>query len=111
MNTLPKHQPYDYTIDLVEGAQPPFGPIYNLSQNEFATFHEYLEKGFIWHSKFPVDALILFIKKKYGYLRMCVDYRELNWLTIKKSIDLPLISGLLGQLGHAKVYTKINLRG
>jgi len=51
VGTLPNHQPYDCTIDLVEGAQPPFGPIYNLSQNELATFHEYfnenLEKWFI----------------------------------------------------------------
>jgi hypothetical protein len=62
VNTLPKHWPYDYTIDLVEIAQPPFGPIYNLSQNEFATFCEYLKKGFIRHSKSPVGALILFIK-------------------------------------------------
>jgi hypothetical protein len=50
-NTLPKHQPYDYTIDLEEGAQPPFRPIYNLSQDELVTlyeyFHEYFENGFI----------------------------------------------------------------
>jgi len=47
---LPKHQPYDYTIDLEEKAQPPFGPIYNLSQDKFATLHEDInknvEKGF-----------------------------------------------------------------
>jgi hypothetical protein len=50
-NTLPKHRPYDYTIDLVEGTQLPFGPIYNLSQDELAVACEYLneilEKGFI----------------------------------------------------------------
>jgi hypothetical protein len=51
VNTLPKHHSYDCSIDLEEGAQPPFGPIYNLSQDECASFHEYinenLEKGFI----------------------------------------------------------------
>jgi hypothetical protein len=50
-NTLPKHRPYDCTIDLVEGAQPPFGPIYYLSQDELAMLceclDENLEKGFI----------------------------------------------------------------
>jgi hypothetical protein len=58
--------------------QPPFKPIYNLSQNELIAFHEYidknLEKKFIQHSKFLVGALILFVKKKDGSLRMCVDY-------------------------------------
>jgi hypothetical protein len=81
-DTLPKHQPYDYAIELVERTQPPFGPIYNLSQNELATLHEYinenLEKGFIRHFKSLASAPILFIKKKDGSLRMCVDYRGLN---------------------------------
>jgi hypothetical protein len=43
-NTLPKHRPYDYTIDLEERAQPPFGPIYDLSQHKLATLHEYINK-------------------------------------------------------------------
>jgi len=55
-----------------EGVEPPFGPIYNLSQDELATFLKYinenLEKGFIQHSKFPTRAPILFIKKKDGSL-------------------------------------------
>jgi len=45
-DTLPKHQPYDYTIDLEEDAQPLFGPIYNLSQDEFAIFRECINKNF-----------------------------------------------------------------
>ncbi len=44
IDTLPKHRLYDNTIDLVEGMQPPFRPIYNLLQDELATFHEYLMK-------------------------------------------------------------------
>jgi len=44
-NTLPKHRPYDYTIDLEEGVQPPFRPIYNLSQNELAALCEYFDKN------------------------------------------------------------------
>jgi hypothetical protein len=64
VNTLPKHHPYDCTIDLKEGAQPPFGPNYNPSQNELVAFHEYingnLEKAFIQHSKSPTSVSILF---------------------------------------------------
>jgi hypothetical protein len=67
-----KHQPYGYTIDLVEGTQPPFGPSYNFSQDEFATFHEYIDKNlkkrFIRHPKFPTSGPILFVKKKDGFL-------------------------------------------
>ncbi len=112
---LPQHRPYDCGIDLQEGAQPPFGPIYNLSQNELATLREYIDenlaKNFIQHSKSPAGAPVLFVKKKDGSLRMCVDYRGLNKITIKNRYPLPLISGLLDQLGRAKVYTKIDLRG
>jgi hypothetical protein len=67
-NTLPKHRTYDYTIDIEEKMQPPFGPIYKLSQNKLANFHEYInknvEKRFIQHSKFPVGAPIFFVKRK-----------------------------------------------
>ena len=114
-DTLPQHQPYDCSIELQEGAQPPFGPIYGLSQNELAALRDYLDenlaKNFIRHSKSPAGAPILFVKKKDGSLRMCVDYRGLNKVTIKNRYPLPLISGLLDQLGQAKIYTKIDLRG
>jgi hypothetical protein len=96
--------------------QPPFGPIYNLSQkNKLAAPREYLDenlaKNFIWHSKFSVGALILFVKKKDGSLRMCVDYRGLYKIVTKHRYLLLLISGLLDQFGQAKIYTKINLWG
>lgn len=112
---LPEHRPYDCAIDLQDGAQPPFGPIYNLSQNELTTLREYIDenlaKNFIRHSKSPAGAPILFVKKKDGSLRLCVDYRGLNKVTVKNRYPLPLISGLLDQLGQAKIYTKIDLRG
>ncbi len=112
---LPEHRPYDCAIDLQDGAQPPFGPIYNLSQNELSALREYIDenlaKNFIRHSKSPAGAPILFVKKKDGSLRMCVDYRGLNKVTVKNRYPLPLISGLLDQLGQAKIYTKIDLRG
>jgi len=95
--------------------QPPFGPIYNLSQHKFAMFwedfNEDLENGFIRHSKFLIGAHVLFVKKENGSLRMCVNYHGLNHLTIMNWYPLPLISRLLNQLSHAKVYTKIDLHG
>jgi len=71
-NALPKHRQYDCTIDIVEGTQPPFGPIYNLWQDKLATPCEYLnenfKKGFISHSKFPTDAPIFLVKNKNDFL-------------------------------------------
>jgi hypothetical protein len=111
---LPEHRPYDCAIELQDGAQPPFGPIYNLSQTELAALREYsdenLSKNFIQHSKSLVEAPILFVKKKNESLRMCVDYRGLNKVTTKNRYPLPLILGLLEQLGSAKIFTKIDLR-
>jgi hypothetical protein len=68
VNTLLEHRSYDCTINVEEGAQPPFNPIYNLSQDERATLHEYInenfEKGFTQHSKSPIGAPILLSKRR-----------------------------------------------
>ena len=72
---------------------------------------ENLAKNFIHHSKSPARAPILFVKKKDGSLWMCVDYRGLNKVTKKNRYPLSLNSGLLDQLGRAKIFTKIDLRG
>ena len=76
---IPKHRRYDFPINLQEGANPPFGPIYGLSEPELQALRMYLdeilEKGFIQPSKSQAGAPILFVKKKYGSLRLCVDYR------------------------------------
>ena len=112
---LPQHRKYDCSIDIKDGKQPPFGPIYNLTQPELKALREYIDenlaKGFIRNSRSPAGAPILFVKKKDGSLRLCVDYRGLNALTIKNRYPLPLISQLLDQLSQAKIFTKIDLRG
>ena len=112
---LPQHRHYDCPIDLQEGEYPPFGPIYSLSQPELQALKLYIEenlnKGFIRHSKSPAGAPILFVKKKDGSLRLCVDYRGLNKVTIRNRYPLPLIGQLLDQLAEAMVFTKIDLRG
>ena len=112
--SLPPHRAYDHAIDLEEGAQPPYGPIYSMSETELKALREYLDdmlgKGFIRPSNSPAGAPILFAKKKDGSLRLCIDYRGLNRITRKNRYPLPLIGDLLDRLRSAKIFTKIDLR-
>jgi hypothetical protein len=112
---LPEHRKYDMKIELKTGSQPPYGPIYNLTQDELKALKEYLDenlaKGFIVPSKSPAGAPILFAKKKDGSLRLCVDYRKLNSITVKDRFPIPLINSLIDRLQSAKIFTKIDLRG
>ena len=71
---------------------------------------ELLDKGFIRPNHSPWGAPVLFVKKKDGALRMCIDYRELNKVTIKNKYPLPRIDDLFDQLKGAVVFSKINLR-
>lgn len=114
-NQLPEHKPYDHSIPLEKDTMPPFGPIYSLSEPELQTLREYLdenlEKNFIAPSTSPAGAPILFVKKKDGSLRLCVDYRGLNKITVKNRYALPLIHELLDRVRTAQVFTKLDLRG
>ena len=114
-NKLPAHRPYDCPIDLQPGKEPPWGPIYNLSPTELEVLREYIDEnlanGFIQHSRSPAGAPIFFVKKKDGSLRLVVDYRGLNKVTIRNRYALPLISSLLERLSGAKFFTKLDLRG
>ena len=111
---LPEHRPYDLKITLEEGATPPLGPIYSLSKIELDTLRDYIEEnlrsGFIRPSNSPCGAPVLFVKKKDGSLRLCVDYRGLNKITRKDRYPLPLVSDLLDAPRKARIYTKIDLR-
>jgi hypothetical protein len=112
---LPKHQPWDHEIELQPGKQPTFGPIYQLSEKELGVLRDYLKenlkKGFIRESKSPAGYPILFAPKKDGSLRLCVDYRKLNDITIKNRYPLPNIGELQDRLARAKIFTKLDLRG
>jgi hypothetical protein len=112
---LPEHRPYDMSIDLKPGTVVPFGPIYNLSQPELEELRKYiddnLKKGFIRPSKSPGGAPILFVKKKDGSLRLCVDYRGLNALTVKNRYPLPLISEIISSVKGKKHFSRIDLKG
>ena len=93
----------EHAIDMEDGKQPPYGPIYSLGPMELETLKTYIEThlktGFIRPSKSPAGAPILFDKKPDGSLRLCVDYRGLNNLTIKNQYPLPLIGESLDRLG------------
>jgi hypothetical protein len=111
---LPPHQHHDHHIPLVEGRTPPFEPIRALDENRLQALREYLETNLKWgwirESTSPAGAPIHFVKKKDGGLRLCVDYRGLNAMTIKDRIPLPLIGEALDRLAKAKIYTKLDVK-
>ena len=112
---LPPHRSFDHAIDLKEGAQPPWGPIYALSEVELEALKEYLEEmlrtGKIRPCKSPAGARILFVPKPHGRgLRLCVDYRGLNKVRIMNGYPLPLINELCDRVQGAKIFTKIDLK-
>nr|GEU34348.1 putative reverse transcriptase domain-containing protein [Tanacetum cinerariifolium] len=101
-------------IDLIPGAGPVARAPYRLASSEIKELTEQLQelsdKGFIRPSSSPWGAPVLFVKKKDGSFRMCIDYRELNKLTVKNRYLLPRIDDLFDQLQGSHVYSKINLR-
>ena len=111
---LAEHGENDLKIDLEPGTSPPHSPMYNLSVVELEVLRKYIEdylrRGWIRRSKSSAGAPILFAKKKDGTLRLCVDYRGLNRITIKNRGALPLITESLDRLMKARVYTKLDLR-
>jgi hypothetical protein len=113
--TLPPHRPTDHAIDLEPGTKLPYRRIYSLSEVELKALKAYIEtnlaSGFIQRSSSPAASPILFVKKKDGSLRLCVDYRALNHASVKNRYPLPLISEILERVGKAKIFTKLDLRG
>jgi hypothetical protein len=103
-----------HTIPLEEGHKPPVRPIYRLSPLEFEELKkqikELLALGFIEPSRSPYAAPVLFVQKKDGSLRMCVDYRALNKLTVKNKYPLPRIDDLLDRLCGCSHFSSIDLR-
>jgi hypothetical protein len=113
-DVLALHCPYDLKIELEPGSAPPIGHIYSLSQTELQALREFIDEhlaiGFISPSSSPHGAPVLFVKKKDGSLRLCVDFRGLNRITKKDRYPLPLISDLLDSSRKARIYSKIDLR-
>ncbi|KAJ9515263.1 hypothetical protein QJQ45_002393 [Haematococcus lacustris] len=111
---LPPQRAVDHRIEVEPGKRPPTRPTYNMSTSELAELKaqitEMQEKGFIRPSTSPYAAGVLFVRKKDGTFRMCVDYRPLNRITIKNKYPLPRVENMLDRLHGATVFSKIDLR-
>ncbi|KAJ9505461.1 hypothetical protein QJQ45_008894 [Haematococcus lacustris] len=127
---LPPERSVDHRIELQQAKPPPARPIYNVSSSELAELKqqigELLDKGFIRPSTSPYASGVslyitgklglrhytiqLLVRKKDGSIRMCIDYRPLNRLTIKNKYPLPRLDTLLDRLHGAKVFSKLDLR-
>jgi len=112
---LPEHSQWDHEIPLKEGTQPKLHKVYALNPREREELKQYvdenLKKGYIRPSASPAGYPILFVPKKNGKLRMCVDYRQLNSITIKNRYPLPLIDDLRDRLLGAQWFTALDLKG
>ena len=111
---LPQTREIDFTIELVLGTEPISKAPYQMAPTKLkelkTQLQELLDLGFIRPSHSPWGAPVLFVKKKDGSMRMCIDYRELNKVTIKNKYPLPWIDDLFDQLRGATMFSKIDLR-
>ncbi|GKB88010.1 putative reverse transcriptase domain-containing protein, partial [Tanacetum coccineum] len=113
LSGIPPTRQVEFQIDLVPGAAPVARVPFRLAPSEMKELSDQLQelsnKGFIRPSSSPWGALVLFVKKKDGSFRMCIDYRELNKLTVKNRYPLPRINDLFDQLQGSSVNSKIDL--
>jgi hypothetical protein len=114
LTALPRERPVPHAIELQPGATPPYQPPYRLSQAEREEVErqvaDLLKKGFIQPSSSPFGAPVLFVPKADGSLRMCIDYRRCNRLTIpSRACPIPRVADLLDQLSGAKVFSALDL--
>ncbi|XP_055819235.1 uncharacterized protein LOC129888003 [Solanum dulcamara] len=111
---LPPEREVEFPIELIPGSTPISIIPYRMAPAELkelkTQLQELLEKGFIRPSVSPWGAPVLFVKKKDGTLRLCIDYRQLNKITIKNRYSLPRIDDLFDQLKGANLFSKIDLR-
>nr|GFA14686.1 putative reverse transcriptase domain-containing protein [Tanacetum cinerariifolium] len=111
---LPPARPVKFQVDLIPGAAFVARRLYRLAPSEIKELSEQLQeisdKGLIRPSSSPWGAPVLFVKKKNGSFRMCIDYKESNKLTVKYHYLLPRIDDLFDQLQGSSIYSKIDLR-
>ncbi|GJU27047.1 putative reverse transcriptase domain-containing protein [Tanacetum coccineum] len=104
----------EFQLDLIPGATPVARAPYRLAHSEMQEssnqLQELADRGFIRPSTSPSRAPVLFVKKKDGFFRMCIDYQELNKLTVKNRYPLPRIDDLFDQLQGSSTYSKTDLR-
>ena len=111
---VPPEREVDLSIEVVQGTNPISRTPYRMAPTELkelkTQLQELLDKGFIRPSVSPWGAPVLFVKKKDDTLRMCIDYRQINRVTVKNKYPLPRIEDLFDQLRGASVFSKIDLR-
>ena len=112
-NKLPPYREIDYKIELEPGKAPLFSPLYGMSAGELEVLKNFLNnnlaKGFIRLSKSSAASPVLFTRKPGGGLRLYVDYRVLNAITIKNRYLIPLIQETLARICRTKYFTKLNI--
>ena len=111
---LPPHREIEFAINIVPGATPTSITPYRMAPVELKELklplQRLLEKGFIHLSVSPWGAPMLFVMNKDGTLRLCVDYRQLNKMTVKNKYPLPRIDDLFDQLKGTSVFSKIDFQ-
>ncbi|TYJ98703.1 reverse transcriptase [Cucumis melo var. makuwa] len=111
---LPPDREIEFTIELLSGTAPISQAPYRMAPSELKEFkmqlQELVDKGYIRPSVSPWGAPVLFVKKKDGTLRLCIDYRQLNKVTIRNKYPLPRIDDLFDQLRAAALFSKIDLK-
>ncbi|KAL5540692.1 hypothetical protein UlMin_043344 [Ulmus minor] len=111
---LPPDRAITFEINVTPGTAPISKAPYRMAPVELkelqVQLQELLDKGFVRSSYSPWGAPVLFVKKKDGSMRMCIDYRELNKVTVKNKYPLPRIDDLFDQLKGAVVFSKVDLR-
>jgi hypothetical protein len=111
---LPPRREIDFSIDLLLVSAPISKSPYRMSLPKLTELklqlQELLHKEYIRPSVLPWGAPILFVKNKDGTLRLCIDYRQLNKMTIKNKYPLPRINDLFDQVGGAKIFSKLDLQ-
>ena len=112
-NKLPSHWPYDHIIPLLSDKEPPKGPLYNMSRDELLVLQKYLKehlfKSFIRVSSSSAASSVIFVKKPEGGLWLCVNYRDLNNLTVKNRYPLPLIWETLNLMVFSVIFIKLDI--
>ncbi|GBG66294.1 hypothetical protein CBR_g57893 [Chara braunii] len=107
-------RPIQHRIEIEPGSRTPKGAVYRMSPRELEELRkqldDLLEKGWIGPSSSPFGAPVLFVPKKEGELRMCIDYRGLNAITVKNVEPLPRIDDLLDRVQGCKYFSKIDLK-
>ena len=114
LSGLPPRREVEFQIETISGVAPISMAPYRMAPAELKELkkqlEELLDRGFIRPSISPWGAPVLFVRKKDGSMRLCIDYRRLNQVTVKNKYPLPRIDDLLDQLNGASVFSKVDLR-